>query len=146
MMAGALRTEGLTMRFGALVAVDGVTLDIARGARHALIGPNGAGKTTLINLLSGVLRPSAGEVLLGGERITQLPQHRRAKRGLTRTYQVTSLFPGLTALESVQLAILERKGLAARFLRPAPAFREELEEARALLARASAISSKRWRP
>ena len=129
-----LRTEALTRHFGALAAVDGVTLRIGHGARHALIGPNGAGKTTLINLLSGVLRPTSGEVYLADERITPLPQHRRAKRGLTRTYQVSALFPALTVLESVQLAILERNGRAARCLRPASAFREELDEARALLA------------
>ena len=130
----SLRTENLTKRFGALAAVDGVTLSIARGARHALIGPNGAGKTTFINLLSGVLRPTAGDVYLGGERITALPQHARAKRGLTRTYQVTSLFPALTVLESVHLAVLEREGRGAGFLRPASAYRAELDEARALLA------------
>jgi branched-chain amino acid transport system ATP-binding protein len=133
-MSIALRTAGLTKRFGGLVAVDGVSLAVPRGARHALIGPNGAGKTTLIDLLSGVLSPSAGEVFLGDERITSLAQHRRAQRGLTRTYQVSALFPGLSALESVALAVIERKGLGWRALRPVSDYREELDEARALLA------------
>ncbi len=131
---GELRAEALTRRFGEVAAVDGVTLVIPRGARHALIGPNGAGKTTLIDLLCGSMRPTSGDIFLGGERITEWAQHRRVKRGITRTYQVTSLFPGLTVLESVLLAVLERKGLAARFARPAGAFREEIDEARGLLA------------
>jgi branched-chain amino acid transport system ATP-binding protein len=114
--------------------VSGVSLAIPVGARHALIGPNGAGKTTLINLLTGVLAPSAGDVFLNEERITPLGQHRRVKRGLARTYQINTLFPGLTVVESVMLAILERKGLAARWRRPVASYREEIEEARALLA------------
>ena len=133
-MSAALRTEGLTKRFGALAAVDGVSLSLPRGARHALIGPNGAGKTTLINLLTGVIRPTAGEVFLGDERITTFAQDRRARRGLTRTYQVSALFPGLSALESVALAILERNGLGWRGSPPAMAFRAQVDEARALLA------------
>ncbi|MDQ3026522.1 MAG: ABC transporter ATP-binding protein [Pseudomonadota bacterium] len=133
-MTGVLRTDTLTKRFAGLAAVDGVTLKVPPGARHAIIGPNGAGKTTLINLLCGSIRPTAGDIFLGDERITALAQHQRAKRGLTRTHQVTSLFPGLTVLESVLLAVLERKGLAARFMRPAMEFREEVEEARAILA------------
>jgi branched-chain amino acid transport system ATP-binding protein len=133
-MTAALRTSGLGKRFGGLAALNDVSLSLARGARHALIGPNGAGKTTLINLLTGVLEPSAGEVFLGEERVTSLPQHRRVKRGLARTYQINTLFPGLTVLESVVLAVLERKGLAARWMRSVASYREENEEARALLA------------
>jgi len=120
MSASALRTKGLSRSFGALAAVDGVSLQIPAGARHALIGPNGAGKTTLINLLTGVLEPSAGEVFLGDEKITRLPTHERVKRGLARTFQVTNLFLGLTVMESVLLAIHERRG--------------SVDEARALLA------------
>jgi branched-chain amino acid transport system ATP-binding protein len=133
-MSAALRTAGLSKRFGGLAAVSDVSLAIGQGARHALIGPNGAGKTTLINLLTGVLEPSAGDVFLDGERITPLTQHARVKRGLARTFQINTLFPGLTVLESVVLAILERKGVAARWLRPVASHREEIEEARALLA------------
>jgi len=130
----ALRTAGLSKRFGGLTAVSDVSLEIPEGARHALIGPNGAGKTTLINLLTGVLEPSAGDVFLGGERITALPQHLRVKKGLTRTFQINTLFPGLTVLDSVALAILERKGIAARWLRAVASHRAEFEEAMALLA------------
>jgi branched-chain amino acid transport system ATP-binding protein len=133
-MTAALRTAGLSRRFGGLAAVSDVSLSIEKGARHALIGPNGAGKTTLINLLTGVLDPSAGDVFLGEERITPLRQHRRVKKGLTRTFQINTLFPGLTVLESVALAILERKGRAARWMRTVASHREEIEEARALLA------------
>ncbi len=132
--ASALRTEGLTRKFGALAAVDNVSLELQRGARHALIGPNGAGKTTLINLLSGALEATAGDVYLGDERITALRQHERVKRGLTRTFQVTSLFPGLTILESVLLAILERKGQGASWHRALAGQREDMTEARELLA------------
>ncbi len=92
--ARSCRTEGLTRRFGALEAVSDVSLALPRGARHALIGPNGAGKTTLINLLTGALAPSAGEVWLGEERITGLAPHARVKRGLARTFQINTLFPG----------------------------------------------------
>jgi len=133
-MSAALRTSGLTKKFGELAALTDVSLSLPRGARHALIGPNGAGKTTLINLLTGTLEPSAGDVFLGEERVTPLPPHRRVKRGLARTYQINTLFPGLTVLESVVLAVLERKGLAARWMRPVASYREENEEARALLA------------
>jgi branched-chain amino acid transport system ATP-binding protein len=132
-VTAALRTESLSKRFGELPAVSDVNLRLPRGARHALIGPNGAGKTTLINLLTGVLEPSAGDVYLGEERITPLAQHRRVKRGLTRTFQINTLFPGLTVLESVLLAILERKGMAARWTRAVASHREESGEAMALL-------------
>jgi branched-chain amino acid transport system ATP-binding protein len=130
----ALRTERLSKQFGGLAAVSEVSLALPRGARHALIGPNGAGKTTLINLLSGALAPTSGDVFLHEERVTPLPQHRRVKRGLARTFQINALFPGLTVLESVVLAILERKGLAARWLRSVASHRAEIDEARALLA------------
>jgi branched-chain amino acid transport system ATP-binding protein len=133
-MSAALRTAGLSKRFGGLAAVSDVSLEIPKGARHALIGPNGAGKTTLINLLTGVLEPTAGDVFLGGERITALPQHLRVKKGLTRTFQINTLFAGLTVLESVVLAILERKGLAARWIRPVSSYRAEIDEAMELLA------------
>ena len=132
-VSAVLRTESLSKHFGELAAVNDVSLVLARGARHALIGPNGAGKTTLINLLTGVLEPSAGEMYLGDECITPLPQHRRVKLGITRTYQINTLFPNLTVLESVVLAILERKGFAARWLRPVASYREEQDEAMALL-------------
>jgi branched-chain amino acid transport system ATP-binding protein len=133
-MTAALRTENLSRSFGALAAVSDVTFALPQGARHALIGPNGAGKTTFINLLAGALAPSRGDVFIGDERITPLRQHRRVKRGLTRTFQISQLFPGLTVLESVMLAILERTGHGARFLREVAKHGEETDEAMALLA------------
>ncbi len=132
-MTPALRTERLTKSFGALRANAEISLSVPAGARHALIGPNGAGKTTFIDLLTGVLRPSAGEVFLGDERVTHLPQHERVRRGVTRTYQITTLFGGLTVLESVVLAVCERKGLGFRWSRPVARRAEELDEAWALL-------------
>jgi branched-chain amino acid transport system ATP-binding protein len=131
----ALRTEALSLSFGSLVAVDGVSLGLRPGARHALIGPNGAGKTTLINMLTGVLAPGSGEVYLGNERITEMAVHERVKHGLTRTYQVTNVFPRLTVLESVLLAIHERKGVATQWRESVASRREDLEEANALLVR-----------
>ena len=133
-MSAALRTENLSRAFGELVAVDGVSLTLPEGARHALIGPNGAGKTTLINLLTGVLEPTSGDVFLGDQRITPFAPHLRVKRGITRTFQVTSLFPALTVLESVVMAINERAG-AGREWRREWASREHVDEARALLAK-----------
>ncbi len=132
-MTAALRTQGLSKQFGAFKAVSEVTLAFAPGARHALIGPNGAGKTTFINLLTGVFAPSAGDVLLGDERITGLPQHARVRRGMTRTFQINTLFPGLTVLESVVLAICERDGLTKIWYRTVAAQRVAIDEANALL-------------
>ena len=134
-MTVALRTERLSKSFGPFVANSEIDLSLPAGARHALIGPNGAGKTTLINLLTGVLPPSGGEVFLGDERITHLPQHERARRGLTRTYQITTLFPGLTPLESVMLAICERKRLAGRWWCTVRGRAGEVDEAWTLLER-----------
>src|SRR2546422_9448429 len=109
-MSAALRTESLSKSFGAFKANSDVSLAFEAGARPALIGPHGAGKTTFINLLTGGLAPTPGEGYLGDERITGLPQHARVKRGMTRTFQINTLFPGLTALESVVLACCERGG------------------------------------
>jgi branched-chain amino acid transport system ATP-binding protein len=135
MTGPALRTQSLGKRFGAFRAVSDITLAFAPGSRHALIGPNGAGKTTLINLLTGVLVPSEGDVFLGEQRITSLSQHARVKRGLTRTFQINTLFPRLTVLESVMLAILEREGKAATWHRPVARHQPAIDEAMALLAR-----------
>ena len=132
-MTAALRTEGLSKNFGAFQANSDVTLAFPHGARHALIGPNGAGKTTLINLLTGALAPSAGRVFLGDEDITALPQHQRVKRGMTRTFQINTLFAGLTVLESVVLAICERRGRAHVWHRTVARQAEEVAEAQPLL-------------
>jgi branched-chain amino acid transport system ATP-binding protein len=133
-MSAALRTEGLSKSFGAVKANAGITLAFEAGARHAIIGPNGAGKTTFINLLTGYLPASAGEVYLGDEVVTDLPQHARVKRGMTRTFQINTLFPGLTALESVALACCERDGEGSVWWRSASGSRQQIEEARAILA------------
>src|SRR5262250_2813242 len=102
-MPVALETVALQKHFGGIAAVAGVSLKIEKGARHALIGPNGAGKTTVINLLTGVLRPSAGRILLEGEDITLVEAYKRVRRGLARTFQINQLFLDLTPLESVEL-------------------------------------------
>jgi branched-chain amino acid transport system ATP-binding protein len=109
-MAYVLETIGLEKRFGGIVASSNVSLHVERGARHALIGPNGAGKTTLINLLTGVLRPTAGRILLDSRDITGLAPHARVKLGIARTFQINQLFADLTPLETVALAVSERQG------------------------------------
>jgi ABC-type branched-subunit amino acid transport system ATPase component len=129
----ALAAELLTKRFGALTVADGVTFELPVGARHALIGPNGAGKTTLVNLLTGTLAPSAGRISLGGEDVTALPPSRRVKRGLARTFQINQLFPDLTAVEAVALAVCERLGIAGNWRRRLPACGEALDEGVSLL-------------
>ena len=97
----ALEIRGLHKSFGALAVTRDVNLALPRGARHALIGPNGAGKTTLVNLITGVLSPSAGSVFLNGEDITSLSQARRIRRGIARTFQINQLFRGLSVLENL---------------------------------------------
>ena len=109
-MSVALETRGLEKQFGGLEVTRDLSLRIATGARHALIGPNGAGKTTVINLLTGVLRPDAGTILLEGAEITSLPVHARVLRGLSRTFQINQLYADLTPLETVGLAVSERLG------------------------------------
>ena len=128
-----LETHGLTRRFGGFVAVDNVDFRLMSGARQAIIGPNGAGKTTFINLLTGVLQPSAGQVLLGGEDITSTAQSARVKRGIARTFQINRLFRGLTVLENAYIAVSERIGAAPRMIRPAGRRRDVLDEAIGLL-------------
>jgi ABC-type branched-subunit amino acid transport system ATPase component len=105
-----LETKGLQKRFGGLAVTNDLSLKIASGARHALIGPNGAGKTTVINLLTGVLRPDAGQILLEGEDITALPVYQRVGRGLSRTFQINQLYSDLTPIETIGLAVSERRG------------------------------------
>lgn len=134
-MTLALRTEGLSKMWGSFLANRDISLSLPVGARHALIGPNGAGKTTFINLLTGVYAPSAGEVFLGDERITSLSQHQRVRRGMTRTFQINTLFPGLTVLESVVLAIFERKEIAHSCLSTVAGREDEIDEGMELLAR-----------
>ncbi len=109
-MTLALETVGLEKRFDGLAVTNNLSLRIEAGARHALIGPNGAGKTTVINLLTGVLRPDAGCILLEGNDITALPAHKRVRRGLSRTFQINQLYADLSPLETIGLAVSERMG------------------------------------
>jgi len=134
MNAPILEADGLTKRFGALLVADRISLRLAPGARRALIGPNGAGKTTFVAMLSGALRPDAGAVRLAGEDITAYAPHRRARRGLARTFQVNSQFGPLTVLENVFLAVSEATGAGGGMLRPAAAHRAMIERAEALIA------------
>lgn len=130
-----LRTEGLSKQWGAFRANSDVTLTFEPGVRHALIGPNGAGKTTFINMLTGALPPTSGKVYFGELDITAVPQHERVKLGMTRTFQINTLFAGLTVLESVVLAILERKGRQYIFHKTVATQTDAAEEAMALLAK-----------
>lgn len=132
-MNAALRTEGLSKQWGSFKANSDLNIALPVGARHALIGPNGAGKTTFINLLTGVLAPTSGKVYLNGENITHLPQYLRVKRGMVRTFQMNTLFPGLTVLESVVLTVCERRGIAGRWMSTVVKQREAVEEAENLL-------------
>jgi branched-chain amino acid transport system ATP-binding protein len=109
-LAPALETRGLTIRFGGHVAVSEVSAAFHAGTLTAIVGPNGAGKTTYFNLISGQLRPTAGSVLLGDEDVTRLPPSHRTRRGMGRGFQLTNLFPGLSVLENVRLAVQSRHG------------------------------------
>ena len=133
MSESALVARGVDKRFGSLVVAANVNLALPPGARHARIGPNGAGKTTLITLMTGMLRPDGGQILLGGDDVTALAPEQRVRRGLARTYQINSLFPHLTALESVTLAVCERRRVAQTWWRRLIAYREEIEEAHQIL-------------
>nr|WP_246602576.1 ABC transporter ATP-binding protein [Falsiroseomonas tokyonensis] len=106
-------------RFGALTVTDDVSLDVAPGEIHAIIGPNGAGKTTLINEISGVLPIDSGRILFAGRDVTGLPLHRRARLGLARSFQITSIIPAFSALENTALAVQAGDGTSFRFFRPA---------------------------
>ena len=134
-MTPALETIGLHKRFGALIVANDIHFRLEAGARHALIGPNGAGKTTFINLITGRLPPSAGRIMLGGRDITALPQAARVRRGLGRTFQINTLFRGLSVLENVCLAVAEHEGIGGDMLRPLGARRAVLEAGYALLER-----------
>ena len=110
-----LSAQGLVKRFGGITATNAVTLNLEQGARHALIGPNGAGKTTLINLLTGVLEPSEGRIVLEGEDITQLPPHQRVRRGMVRTFQINQLFNTMTPLQTLALVVSQQRGIGRRW-------------------------------
>ncbi|MBL0933230.1 MAG: ABC transporter ATP-binding protein [Rhizobiaceae bacterium] len=115
-MTAALQTIGLAKNFGALNVTRNVSLDFERGARTALIGPNGAGKTTLVNLITGALDASAGQVFLDGHEISGLSQAARARRGLVRTFQISRLFRPLTVEDNIRLACIQRLGLQSSII------------------------------
>ncbi|HNS03878.1 MAG TPA: ABC transporter ATP-binding protein [Anaerolineae bacterium] len=128
-----LETHNLRKVFGALVAVDDVSIQVQAGTIHSIIGPNGAGKTTFFNLLSGNLEPTAGRVVYKGKDITRLPLHRSAHVGIGRSFQITNLFPNLTALENVRLACQALGKDNFAFLRPASHFKQYEQRAWAIL-------------
>ncbi len=130
-----LSTDSLVKRFGGLAATDGLSLSVAEGELHALIGPNGAGKTTLIGQLSGELTPDSGTIRFDGRDVTRLPVHKRARRGLERSFQITSIFPSFTALDNVALAVQAHAGHSFRFWRDAGRDRRLTDPARAVLER-----------
>ncbi len=134
MIAPALSTRALDKSFGSLLVAGGIEISLPRGSRYALVGPNGAGKTTLINLMTGMLRPDAGQIFLGGMEITALRPDQRVKLGLVRTFQINTLFPRLTALEAVTLAICEREGHGGNWWTCLPTYRDVIDEAYSILA------------
>jgi len=128
-----LEVRNLTKRFGALLASDGIDFDVREGETHAVIGPNGAGKTTFISQLAGNLVPDAGRIVFAGEDITRLSAPRRARKGLGRSFQITSVYPEFTALENVALAVQAQSGHSFRLWRPARSDRSLIEPARKVL-------------
>ena len=113
-----LETRGLLKRFGGITPTNDVSIKVERGARRALIGPNGAGKTTLINLLTGVLEPTAGTIWLDGVDITKVAPHKRVRRGIVRTFQINQLFSELTPLQSLALSVSAQLGISAQWWKP----------------------------
>ena len=134
-MPVVLETRGLDKHFGGIIAANDVSLKIEKGARHALIGPNGAGKTTVVNLLTGVLRPTAGQILLDGSDITRLAPHERVRLGIARTFLINQLFADLTPIETLGLAVSERLGLGTDWWRVVGSKSAVTEEIVALIER-----------
>jgi len=145
MTAPALATKNLQKRFGSLDVARDDELSLPHGARYALIGPNGAGKTTLINLITGMLAPDDGQIFLAGDEITALKPEARVKRGLIRTFQINTLFPRLSALEAVTLAVCERRGYAGTWWNKLPAYGDAIDEAHGIL-RALRLAASATRP
>ena len=133
MTAPLLQTRGLSKSFGGLHVTRHISLSLQAGARVGLIGPNGAGKTTLVNLMTGVLAPSAGSVWLNGEEVTRLGQPHRVRRGLARTFQITQLASRIAVRRQVELAVHQRLGTINRLLRPLDTFAEVREESEMIL-------------
>ncbi|HEX6690275.1 MAG TPA: ABC transporter ATP-binding protein [Burkholderiales bacterium] len=133
-MTTALETRRLCKSFGALTVAQNIDFRLEPGARHALIGPNGAGKTTFVNMLTGALAPTSGQILMNDQDITRAKQAARVKLGLGRTFQITTLFRSLPVLDNVALAVAEREGVARRMWKPASRYDEIKDEAMSLLA------------
>ena len=131
----ALSTRSLGKTFGSLVVARDIEINLPKGVRYALIGPNGAGKTTLINLITGMLPPDSGQIMLGAEDITTRAPQDRVRRGLARTFQINSLFPHLNALEAVTLVVEERRQLAGQFWNNLSAHKESIDEAYDILSK-----------
>ncbi|MEO8014953.1 ABC transporter ATP-binding protein [Polaromonas sp.] len=129
-----LSAQGLVMRFGGITATNNVTLNLKKGARHALIGPNGAGKTTLINLLTGVLQPTEGRIVLEGQDITHLAPNQRVQRGMVRTFQINQLFDSLTPLQTLALTVSQHLGLGTKWWQPLGRNPQVAERCKQLLA------------
>jgi branched-chain amino acid transport system ATP-binding protein len=130
--SGVLRTEGLTIRFGGLTALDNVNFEIQRGEVRAIIGPNGAGKSTFFNCLTGVLHPTAGRILFNGENITGFPPNRISQKGIARSYQITNILPNATTLENVRIACQSRAH-GWSMLTHRNAYRDLIDKAQAVL-------------
>ena len=140
--AVALKCEGVTKRFGGLTAVDDVWLDVHRGARHAILGPNGAGKTSLFRLICGEMRVTSGQIEILGRDVTRMSGFRRTALGLGRTFQVTNLFPTLTALENLVLAIMGLKRTKYSMLRPLKFRRDLYDFAETMLDKVGMVEKK----
>lgn len=132
-MNPVLETKALCKRFGALTVAEQIDFRLEAGARHALIGPNGSGKTTLVNMLTGRIAPTSGRILIDGEDVTAHGQAARVKRGLGRTFQISTLFRNIPVLDNVALAVAERQGVAWRTFRAAAQHRDVLDASMALL-------------
>lgn len=133
MTAAALETRALCKSFGALTVAEQINFRLENGARHALIGPNGAGKTTFVNMLTGRLEPTSGQILLAGEDITRFGQSERVKRGLGRTFQINTLFRNVSVVDNVAYAVAEREGVAWNMFRRASRYKTVLDESMSLI-------------
>ena len=134
-MTNLLEITDLRKSYGGVNATDGVNLAIAENSLHAIIGPNGAGKTTLISLLGGAVKPDSGRIVFGGKNITSMPAYSRARTGISRSYQITSLIMTMSVLDNVALAIQARSGHSFRFIQPTSALTHIRDEALETLAR-----------
>ncbi len=130
-----LETRNLMKSFGGIRATDDLTLSVEKGELHAIIGPNGAGKTTLITQLCGTQKPDTGKILYKGRDITRMPPYRRARVGITRSFQITSLILDMTVLENIALAVQAHRGSSFRFIKPAASVTQTQDRAMELLAR-----------